>query len=202
MNKIEFSPWALHRHLYQWVLGFAHHRHSNWALFLLSFAESSFFPLAPDILQIALTLEKRANAWWYATINSIGSVLGGLFGYFIGAVLWVNTSEFFFKYIFSKETFDMVGALYQKWDFWIVFVAAFTPIPYKVITLAAGVFHISLYKFFLASLVGRSLRFFLVSTLLWYYGPKIKVFIEKYFNLLTLLFVALLIIGFILLEYI
>jgi membrane protein YqaA with SNARE-associated domain len=194
------TPWALHRRLYDWVLSLAHSKHATIALFLLSFAESSFFPIAPDILQIALTLERRNLAWYYATVSSVASVLGGMFGYAIGAMLWPIVSSFFFQYVFDPATFARVESLYRHWDFWAVFIAAFTPVPYKVFTIAGGVFNISLGMFIVASLVGRSARFFIEAILLWGFGVPIKVFIEKYFNLMSLILVALLISGIILFK--
>lgn len=195
------SRWALHRRLYDWVLSFAHSKHSRRALFILSFTEASVFPIAPDILQIALTLERRHLAWTYAGISAIASVLGGVLGYAIGAGLWHVMSNFFFQYVFSESTFLNVQKLYNEWGFSAVFVAAFTPIPYKVFTLAAGVCQISLPVFIFASLIGRSARFFLVAALLWWYGPSIKQFIERYFNLLSIGVVVLLICGFAILKY-
>lgn len=194
--------WALHRRLYQWVLAFAHHKHATLALFCISFSESSFFPIAPDILQIVLTLERRSLAWYYAFISTIASVLGGIVGYGIGASIWYFVSEFFLHFVINQATFNQVALFYQKWDFWAVFVAAFTPIPYKVFTLAAGVFHLSFPMFILASIIGRAARFFLVAALLWSFGSSVKQFIEKYFNWLTFLLVSLLSVGLILLKYI
>jgi membrane protein YqaA with SNARE-associated domain len=178
--------WHLHRRLYDWALSWAHWKWSGLALFLLAFAESSFFPVPPDVLQIALTLERRKRAFFYAFVSTIGSVLGGMLGYAIGWGAWEAVSEFFFRHLISQGAFHKVEELYQQHDFWAVFVAAFTPIPYKVFTIAAGVFHISLPMFILASAVGRAGRFFLVAGLLYLFGPPVRTFIEKYFNLLTL----------------
>lgn len=192
--------WAYHRRLYDWILSFAHHPYASWALFAMSFAESSFFPIAPDVLQIALTLERRQQAWFYAAISTIASVLGGFFGYLIGALVWNVLSSFFFTHIIDESVFNQVASLYREWDAWIVFAAAFTPLPYKVFTLAAGVCHISIPIFLLASIVGRSARFFLVAALLRRFGESIKQFIEKYFNLLTLGFLSLLFGAFLILK--
>lgn len=196
------SKWAIHRRLYNWVLAQAHSKHGVRALFLLSFAESSFFPIPPDVLQIALTLERPRWAFRFAAVSSVASVLGGLAGYAIGWGLWAIVSPFFFGYIFSEAVFHRVEGLYQQYDFWCVFIAAFTPIPYKVFTIAGGVFSISLPMFILASIIGRSGRFFLVATLLWWFGPSIKAFIDRYFNLLSTVFTVLLIGFFVLLKYI
>lgn len=200
MRKEVIHRYSLHRRLYHWVLSLAYSKHSTRALFLLSFAESSFFPIAPDVLQIPLTLERPDRAWFYASINTIGSVLGGIFGYCIGLVAWTLLAPYFFQYVFSEASFQHVHHLYQEWSFWAIFVAAFTPIPYKIFTIAAGVFQIPFLLFVLASMIGRSLRFFLVAALLNWKGKAIKVFIEKYFNLLTIAFVVLLALGFGVLE--
>lgn len=188
--------WAYHRRLYNWILSLAHHPHATFCLALLSLAESSVFPIAPDILMIALALERRSMTWVYAIITTISSVVGGVIGYFIGAVLWEHFSSFFFHYVFSEALFWKVSLLYHEWGFWAIFVAAFTPIPYKVFTVSAGVFQISFPLFVIASIIGRGARFFLVAALLWYYGPSTKKFIDKYFNLLSIAFVVILLGGF------
>jgi len=192
--------WAVHRRMYDWVLSWAHRRHGTAALALLSFAESSFFPIPPDVLQIALTLERRERAFFYAGVSAVASVLGGLAGYLIGWAAWQAVDQFFFAYVFSEETFHKVEGLYREHDFWCVFIAAFTPIPYKVFTIAAGVFQIAVVPFIIASVVGRAGRFFLVAALLWKFGAPMKTFIEKYFNLLTIVFTLLLVGAFALLK--
>jgi membrane protein YqaA with SNARE-associated domain len=194
--------WAVHRRLYDWVLGLAHSNHGTAALFALSFAESSFFPIPPDVLQIALTLERRSRAFFYALVSTIASVLGGVAGYAIGWGLWAAVDAFFYRYVFDEAVFHRVEGLYQRYDFWCVFIAAFTPIPYKVFTIAGGVFHISLPMFILASAVGRSGRFFVVAALLWWFGPPVKSFIERYFNLLSVVFTVLLVGFFVVLKYV
>ena len=194
------SPWAIHRRMYNWVLSLSHKKHATPALFGLSFAESSFFPVPPDVLQIALTLERREKAFFYAAISTLGSVLGGVFGYLIGYAFWHALSGFFLTYVFKEEVFLKVEGLYNQYDFWCVFIAAFTPIPYKVFTVAAGVFTVSLPMFMIASAIGRGMRFFIVAGLLYKFGPPIKTFIEKYFNLLSLVFVVVLVGAFALLK--
>jgi membrane protein YqaA with SNARE-associated domain len=174
------------------------------ALFLLSFAESSFFPIPPDVLLIALCIGEVQKSYRFAFWCSVASVLGGIAGYGIGAFLWnlEAVSGFFFQYVFSRETFDSVGVLYKEWDFWVVFVAAFTPIPYKVITITAGVFGTNFLMFVLASAVGRSARFYLVAWLFRTYGPSIKDFIERRFALVTFAVAAVGIAGFVALKYV
>lgn len=198
------------RRLYDWVLYWAETPYGVPALFILAFAESSFFPIPPDVLLIALAISIPTKSFKYAFICSLGSVLGGGSGYFIGYKLWyTNSGDFsgfanlFFTYIpgFTKELFETVKNMYNENAFWVVFSAGFTPIPYKVITITAGVSKINLFMFFVASIVGRSLRFFLVSTLIWKFGAPIKIWIDKYFNLLVILFTILLITGFFVLKY-
>lgn len=194
------SRWAIHRRLYIWVLSWAHRKHSTTALFLLAFAESSFFPIPPDVLQIALTLERRNRAFFYATVSAIGSVVGGCFGYLIGWGLWDVVSDLFFSYIpgFTPELYDKVHGWYDQYNFWIIFIAAFTPIPYKIFTITAGVFGIFFPMFVIASAVGRAGRFFLVALLLWKYGPPIRTFIDRYFNMICIAIAVLLVGGFVL----
>ncbi|OQA05888.1 MAG: SNARE associated Golgi protein [bacterium ADurb.Bin374] len=190
------------RRLYDWTLSLAARPGAIWALFVIAFAESSFFPIPPDVLLIAMTLAQPAKGLWYATVCTAGSVAGALFGYLIGYAFWAVVGGYFFKYVpgFTPELFAQVCKSYEQYSVLIVFTAAFTPIPYKVITITAGVSHISVLPFVVASIVGRAGRFFLVSGLLMKFGPKMKEFIEKYFNLLTVLVVVIYILAFYLLP--
>jgi membrane protein YqaA with SNARE-associated domain len=201
--------WHLHRRLYDWVLHWADTAYGGWALFALSFAESSFFPVPPDVLLAPLTLGNRQKWWRFASSCSVASVLGGMLGYAIGYWLWWSEpgvfsglAEFFFAHIpgFSEETFEKIKGQYEAHSFWIVFAAGFTPLPYKVITVTAGAFDIQFIMFVIASTVGRSARFFLVAGLFGRYGDKIKPFVDKYFNGLCILFLILLVGGFLLLK--
>jgi membrane protein YqaA with SNARE-associated domain len=171
---------------------------------VLAFAESSFFPIPPDPLLIALALGKPRRAFWFATICSIASVLGGIAGYLIGWGVWSAVSGFFFNYVpgVTPEAFETVRSLYERWDFWAVFVAGFTPLPYKVFTLAAGVFQISLPIFVLASVTSRSARFFILAGLIYFFGPGIQGFIDRYFDRLVWAFFALLVGGFLLIRFV
>ncbi len=187
------------RRLYDWVLQWATTPYGAPALFLLALVESSVFPIPPDILLIALCVAVPRRSWHFALLASIGSVLGGVIGYLIGWGVWSAVADVFFAYVpgFSPQLFEKVQALFARHNFWVVFTAGFTPIPYKVITIGAGVFQVDFIMFFLASLVGRSLRFFLVAALLFRFGPTVRSFIEKYFNVLCVLFVLLLLGGFV-----
>lgn len=192
------------RKLYDWVLHWAETPYGGPALFALALIESSVFPVPPDVLLIALCIALPKRAWHFALLASIGSVLGGLLGYSIGWGAWPLVNQFFFTYIpgFTPQVFGRVQELFATYDFWVVFTAGFTPIPYKVITIGSGVFQINLLIFLLASVISRSLRFFLVAWLLFRYGPGVRDFIDRYFNLLSLVFVVLLVGGFLLLKYV
>ncbi|MBF0407663.1 MAG: DedA family protein [Candidatus Riflebacteria bacterium] len=186
------------KRLYNWVLSWADSPYAVPALFLIAFAESSFFPIPPDVLLIALCLSKPLQSYWYALVCTIGSVSGAAAGYVIGYAFWQAIGEYFFKYVpgFTHEVFNHVCQAYEANAYFIVFTAAFTPIPYKVITVTAGVSHISFIPFIVVSIFGRGLRFFLVGGLIRKFGAPVKVFIEKYFNLLTVLFVIIYVLAF------
>lgn len=191
------------KRLYDWVLSWGDSRWGALALFVLAFAESSFFPIPPDVLLIALCLGAVTRSFRFAAICLAGSILGAAGGYAIGYYLWQNTAgeytalaNWFFAHVFSEESFLEVKSLYDEYDFWIVFTAGFTPLPYKLFTISGGLFRIDLVMFFVASIVSRGLRFFLIAGLIWKFGAPIKTFIEKYFNLLAILFTVLLIGGF------
>lgn len=188
------------RRLYDWVLGWADTKFGVPALAAVSFMESSFFPIPPDPLLMALCLGKPKRSFWYALVSSVSSVLGGVVGYFIGLALWELLSGFFFTYMFSPEAFMYVGDRYQENAFMAILGAALTPIPYKVFTVAAGVFKINLLTLIAASLIGRSSRFFIEGGLIFLLGDRIKSFIDRYFNILVSLFFILLVLGFILVK--
>lgn len=191
------------RRLYDWVLSWAETPYGAPALFFLALAEASFFPIPPDVLLLPLCIGKRARALRFAAICTAGSVIGGAIGYAIGWGAWAAVDQVFYDFVpgFSEDKFQMVGGLYDSYNFWIVFVAAFTPIPYKVITIAAGVFAINFPMFMVASFVGRGARFFLVAGLLYFFGEPIRGFIDRWFNLLVVAFTIMLIGGFVLLKY-
>lgn len=190
------------RRIYDWVLHWAETPYGVPALFLLAFVESSIFPIPPDVLLIALCIAAPSRAFRFALVASLGSVLGGMTGYSLGMVFWELLSPYFYQYIpgFSPASFARVQQLFETYDFWTVFTAGFTPIPYKLITIGAGVFQIQFGMFVVASLISRSLRFYLVAWLLRRYGPAMRLWIEKYFNLLSILFVLLLLGGFLVLK--
>ena len=190
------NPLVLVRRLYDWVLHWANTPYGMPALAVLAFAESSFFPVPPDVLLMALCLGAPARSLSFALVCSVASVVGGIVGYLIGWIVWEKVSWFFFSYVFSHQIFDRVALLYQHNAFWAVFTAGLTPIPYKVFTIAAGVFQVDLREFVVASVASRSGRFFTIAGLIWLFGPPIRSFIDRYFNLLSVVFVILLVGGF------
>ena len=189
------------RRLYDWVLSWAETPYGSWALFLLAFSESSFFPIPPDVLLIALAVAIPKKSFKYALICSLGSVLGGCFGYLIGWKFMALIGNRIVEFYGLTPKVEYIGILYNKYDAWAVGIAGFTPIPYKVFTISAGVFHINFLVFILASFVSRSARFFLVGGLIYTFGPQIQTFIDKYFNILATAFTVLLVAGFIIIKY-
>ncbi|HOJ71669.1 MAG TPA: YqaA family protein [Syntrophorhabdaceae bacterium] len=189
------------KRLYDWVLHWAETPYGTPALFILAFTESSFFPVPPDVLLIALCLSIPTRSFYYAFICSIGSVLGGAFGYLIGITFMDTIGMKILAFYGFNEQYTYVQQLYMKYDAWAVGIAGFTPIPYKVFTISAGAFKISFPVFIIASVISRSLRFFIVAGLIYIFGKPIKGFIDRYFNLLCIIFTVLLIGGFIVIRY-
>ena len=203
---------GLIKKLYDWVLGLAQKPNGDISLGILSFSEASFFPIPPDVLLIPLCLGNRKKVYFFAFICSCFSIIGAIFGYYIGKLLWWNMpgveysyiANMFFEYVpgITIDGFNRIYTIYDQWNFWIVFTAGFTPIPFKLITISAGTFNINFIMFFVASVISRSARFFIVASLIKVFGDPIKEFIEKYFNLLAIAFTILLIGGFIFIKYI
>jgi len=190
------------RRLYDWTLSLAAGPRAPAALGTVSFVESSVFPIPPDILLIPMVIARREKAWWFAALCTLTSVAGGVLGYFIGMFLYEQIAEPVLAFYGKLHYFDEFSAIFNEWGWWFVFIAGVTPFPYKVITIASGVAGLSLPIFILASLVSRGLRFFVVATLLYFFGPPIRDFIEKRLGLMFTLFVVLLVGGFVALRYI
>ena len=193
------------RRLYDWVLHWSDTKYGVPALFILSLSESSFFPIPPDVLLIALALGMQSKALYFGFICSVASVLGAIVGYTIGYYAWWNSigeytavAMFFFNHIpgFSSELFAAIQQKFDLYNFFIVFTAGFTPIPFKIITISAGAFNINFPMFIIASTISRSARFFLVALLIKKYGKPITAFIDNYFNILSIVFTVLFIGGF------
>jgi len=171
-----------------------------WVLFGIAVAESSFFPIPPDVFLIALAIAAPRRAYRFALICSVGSVLGGILGYGIGHGFMDAVGQRILEFYGLTDKYLLVQDLYQRYDAWAVGAAGFTPIPYKLFTIAAGAFRIDFPTFVLASLLSRSARFFLVAGLIHRFGPPIRTFIDRYFNLLSILFMVLLVGGFFLVQ--
>ena len=188
------------RRLYSWVLHWAETPYGTWALFLLAFCESSFFPIPPDVLLIALAVSIPKKSFKYALICTAGSLIGGCLGYLIGWQLMASVGEKIIEFYGLTHKMQYIKDLYVQYDAWAIGIAGFTPIPYKVFTISAGAFDINFTVFVIASAVSRAARFFLVGGLIYAFGPKIKAFIDKYFNILAITFVVLLVAGFALIK--
>jgi membrane protein YqaA with SNARE-associated domain len=182
--------------LYDATMGLAGHRHAMLALFLISFVESSVFPIPPDVLIIPMVLAARDKAWRIAGVATLGSVLGGFAGYGIGLFLFEALAQPILDFYGYQEAFARFQARYNEWGAWIVAGAGFTPFPYKVITIASGATALDPTVFAIASLISRGARFLLLAGLLWWFGPPIRRFIERNLGLLTFVFFFLLIGGF------
>lgn len=188
--------------LYDWVLHWAETPYGIPALFLLSFSESSFFPVPPDVLLIALAISIPKKSFKFAMICTVGSVLGGVLGYGIGLYGYEMVGKPIVDFYHGQEIMNMIKLQYEQHGFVGILIAAITPIPYKVFTIASGVFEFDFFSFLTASIIGRSTRFFIVAGLIWKFGPSIKNFIDKYFNILCIAFMVLLAGGFFILKYV
>ena len=190
------------RRLYDWVLSLAESPYGIWALFGIAVAESSFFPIPPDVLLLALAVGAPAKSLRFAAVCTVGSLIGAAVGYLLGWGFYDLMGRRIIEFYSAGDRYSEVKALYDRWDAVAVMVAGFTPIPYKVFTIAAGAFQINFATFMLASLLSRGARFFLIGGLIRWLGPGIKLLIDRYFNLLTILFVILLIGGFVIVKYV
>jgi membrane protein YqaA with SNARE-associated domain len=182
-------------------MSLAAHRHAMLALAIVSFVESSVFPIPPDILIIPMVLASREKAWGIALLCSVASVLGGLAGYGIGYFFYESLGKPVLEFYGYAEKFIQFQGFYHEWGAWIVGGAGLTPFPYKLITIASGVTNLDIVVFTVASTLSRGLRFFIVAGLLWYFGDTIRIFIEKNLAILATVFFALLFGGFMLIKF-
>ena len=189
------------RGLYDWTIGLAGHRYALLALAVISFVESSVFPIPPDILMIPMIIAAPRRAFLIASVCLVSSVLGGLAGYYIGYGLFESVGRPVLEFYGKDSYFDEFRVRYNEWGAWTVLVAGVTPFPYKVITIMSGVTQLNLWVFMLSSVIARGLRFFVVAALLWKFGEPIRDFIEKRLGLMFTLFVILLAGGFYLVKY-
>ena len=187
--------------LYQWILKVAGHRHALWALAAVSFIESSFFPIPPDILLIPMVLAAPRRAFQIAAVCTLASVAGGYLGYAIGYFAFETVGQRVLEFYHAMDKYQALKASFAEWGAWIIILKGMTPIPYKLVTIASGALKFNLVAFTTASLISRSIRFFLIAALLWRFGEPIRAFIERRLMLLTTLFAVALVGGFVVLRY-
>lgn len=189
------------RRLYDWVMALSAHRHAVWALAGVAFVESSIFPIPPHAMLVPMVLAERARAWVYAAVTTVSSVLGGILGYAIGFFLFEIVGKPILEFYGQTQAFASFAERYNEWGAWIVFIAGVTPFPYKVITIASGATQLNFIIFMVASIAARGLVFFVISGLLYWFGPPIRDFIERRLGLVTAVFVILLVGGFVAIRY-
>lgn len=195
------TPSEMLRSLYDWTMSLAASRHATGALAVVSFVESSVFPIPPDVLLIPMVIANRAKAWWLAFVCTVSSIAGALLGYAIGAFFFEAIARPILSFYGYLEKFDAFADYYNSWGAWAVLIAGVTPFPFKVITIASGATKLSLPVFIVASIVARGIRFFVVAGLLYFFGPPIRDFIEARLGLMFTIFVALLVGGFVVVRY-
>ena len=195
-------PIPLLRSLYDWVMEKARHPKALWWLAAISFAESSFFPIPPDVMLVPMVLADRRRAWVIAGVCLVASVLGGMLGYYIGYALLETIGQWIVSLYHMENGVAQFQEWYDRWGLWVILIKGMTPIPYKIVTIASGIAHFSLPVFIVASIVTRGLRFYLVAGLLYWKGEPIRAFIERRLTLVTTLFVVCLVGGFIVIKYI
>lgn len=189
------------RDLYDWMMALASERSAPWALAIVSFIESSFFPIPPDVMLVPMVLADRESAWRFAAIATVSSVLGGLLGYAIGYYLYDAVGLPILKFYGKEHALDAFIAFVHDYGVPAVIIKGMTPIPYKIVTIAAGVAKMNIPAFIGASIVARAMRFYLVAGLLYYFGDPIREFIEKRLALVTTAFVVTLVGGFVAVKY-
>ena len=192
---------AMIKRLYDWTMGLAASPYALWALAAVAFVESSFFPIPPDVIMIPMIIAAPRRAFLIAGVATVASVLGGLFGYFIGAALFDTVAQPILDFYHKGDDFAEFAVRYNEWGAWAVLIAGVTPFPFKVITIASGATGLSLPVFIVAAIIARALRFFIVAALLWKFGAPIRDFIERRLGLMFALFCALLLGGFYMVRF-
>jgi len=200
-HKVFEKDRAVIRPLYDWTMRQAGRKNAVWALAGVSFIESSVFPIPPDVLLIPMVLANRDRAWLLAAVCTLASVIGGWLGYAIGYYLFETLGQKILTFYHAMAHYEAFKAGFDQWGLWIIIIKGATPIPFKLVTIASGAFKFSLLWFTIAAVISRSMRFFLVASLLWKFGEPIRTFIERRLTLLTTLFVLLLVGGFLAMRY-
>ncbi|MCE9521512.1 MAG: DedA family protein [Alphaproteobacteria bacterium] len=189
------------RRLYDWVIRLSEHPKALWALAGISFAESSFFPIPPDIMLVPMVLAQRAKAWLIAGVCTVASVVGGFLGYAIGFYFFETFGNQVLNFYGLQSGFAQFQQQFNEYGLWIILLKGMTPIPYKLITIASGAAHFDLLTFGAASLLTRGARFYLVASLLYFFGEPMRTFIEKHLTIVTTVAVVLIVSGFVALRY-
>ena len=195
------NPAAMFRRLYDWVLSLSQSRRAPHALAAVSFAESSFFPVPPDVMLVPMVMAKPDRAWFYAGVCTVASVLGGLLGYAIGALAYETLGGWLIRLYGYGDRVEDFLALYRDWGAWIILIKGLTPIPYKLVTIASGFAHYDLIWFILLSILTRGVRFFAVAGVLNLFGPSIRRFIENNLTLVGIVTLISLVGGFVVIKY-
>lgn len=190
------------RNLYNWTLRLSGSKHATPALATVSFVESSVFPIPPDVMLIPMCIARRDKAFFYATVCTIASVIGGVFGYAIGYFLFETLGQKILEIYGAADKFSDMQRRYDEYGGWIILAKGLTPFPFKILTILSGVMKMNLHIFVLSSIAARAMRFYLVAGLLWKFGAPIQAFIEKYLGFVTLAFLLVLIGGFVAVAYI
>ena len=187
--------------LYNWIVEKSSHPRASWYLFAISFTESSFSPFPPDPLMVPMIIMNKSRAWWLAFLTSLASVLGGILGYAIGYYLFAEYGERILQFYGLTEAFSNFKHSFETWGFWAIIIKAFTPIPFKLVTIACGVLKFDFTMFMIATTISRSLRFFIEAVVLWKYGPQMQKLLEKHLMIIGGAFLLLLAGGVVAIKY-
>lgn len=190
------------RRLYDWVLTHADKPYAVWVMAAISFTESSFFPMPPDIILVPMMLAERRKAFWFAFVATVSSVLGGFLGYAIGYFVFDTVGRFLVEHFWTMDGFIQAQAQFDRWGFWLIVGKGVTPIPYKIVTILCGVLHYDLFKFAIASIIARGIRFMFEAFVLYFWGDAARHFIEKRLALVTAGFLVLLVGAFLVLRFV
>ncbi|HEX7776003.1 MAG TPA: YqaA family protein [Parvibaculum sp.] len=190
------------RRLYDWTIRLSSHRHAHWALAAVSFAESSFFPVPPDVMLVPMTVARPDKAWFYAGVCTLSSVLGAFLGYAIGALLYDSLGHWLIGLYGYENGVEEFRRLYAEYGAWIILIKGLTPIPFKIVTIASGFAGYNIFWFAILSLITRGARFFIVAGILNRFGDPVKLFIEDNLGLMAAAFGALIVAGFVVARYV
>ena len=189
------------RDLYNWTMRLAGHRRALPALAVIAFAESSFFPIPPDVMLVPMVLANRRRAWLIAATCTVASVVGGMVGYAIGYYLFETIGSWVIQTYGLQDAYEKFRSNFATYGLWIILIKGLTPIPYKLVAISSGAAHFDLFTFFWASLATRGVRFSIETALLWRFGEPIRHFIERRLKLVTWAFLIALIGGFVVVKY-